>query len=90
MDSIYFTWDDHSAGNKERARDRAILVAYCEALNLCLYNTWGARRRDEDAILEVPQFHGHEVHTCLSFISADGKSIANSIYSGSVTLSDIL
>jgi hypothetical protein len=36
MDSIYFTWDDHSAGNKERARDRAILVAYCEALNLCL------------------------------------------------------
>jgi hypothetical protein len=87
MDNIFFTWYDNSAGNKERARDRAILVAYCEALNLCLFNTWGARRRDEDAILEVPQFHGHEVHTWLSFIAADGRSISNSMYAGSVTLS---
>jgi hypothetical protein len=87
MDNIFFTWYDNSAGNKERTRDRAILVAYCEALNLCLFNTWGARRRDEDAILEVPQFHGHKVHTWLSFISADGRSISNSMYAGSVTLS---
>lgn len=88
MDSIYFAWDDNSSSNKDRGRDMAILVAYCEALNLCLYNSWAARRRDGDGILQVPQFYGHKVQTWLSFISADGKSIANSIYAGSVTLSD--
>jgi hypothetical protein len=87
LDSIHFTWDGNNGKNTHRQRDRAILVAYCEALNRCAFSTWGARRCDGEAILEVPQFYGHEVHTWLSFISADGQSISNSMYAGPVTLS---
>ncbi|THU32910.1 hypothetical protein FAM09_26020 [Niastella caeni] len=88
LSTIHFTWEHYKCSRTGQGSDKAILVAYCEALNKCIYTTWGARRQDEEAILEVPQFHGHTVQTWLSFISADGKQISKSTYTGAVKLSD--
>jgi hypothetical protein len=89
MGNILFSWAGNSKFRKVRKNDKAILVAYSEALNKCIFTIGIARRWEEEATLEVPQFHEHEVHTWLSFISPDEKSIANSTYAGAVTLSDL-
>jgi hypothetical protein len=82
FNSISFTWGNNVNMDVSRSHDKAILVVYCEALNKFVYIIGEARRRDEQAILEVPQFHGYEVQTWLSFQSTDKKYIADSIYTG--------
>ena len=67
-----------------RYYDKAILVVYCEALNKSVYIIGEARRRDEEATLEVTLFHGYEVQTWLSFISADKRNLADSTYTGAL------
>jgi hypothetical protein len=61
-----------------------ILVAYCEALNKCIYTAMGPPRTACKAKLEVAAFRGQAVHTWLSFITADGMQVADSIYTGKV------
>jgi len=82
--SITFTWNNSSGMDAARSYDKTILVVYCEALNKCIYIIGEARRRDEEAILEVPQFHGYEVQTWLSFISVDQRNLADSTHTGAL------
>jgi hypothetical protein len=82
-DTILFQWDnDHIP--KEYALDKAILVAYCEALNKCLYTTMGPPRINQKASLDVTYLRGQTVHTWLSFIAPDGNVVADSVYTGEV------
>jgi hypothetical protein len=79
---IAFSWL-RTASHKT---DKAIFVVYCEALNTCVYNIGEAIRSDRGAFLEIPQLSGHEVHTWLSFMSADETQLAPSVYTGAVII----
>ena len=80
-DTILFKWENDLIP-KEYATDKTILVAYCEALNKCIFTTMGPPRTTCKASLEVAAFRGQAIHTWLSFISADGRQVADSLYTG--------
>lgn len=70
-----------------KATDLAMLLAYCPVLNLSIYTTGSAARSAVNDTLDVSTFSGQTVETYIAFISADGKNIASSIYTGQVTVS---
>jgi hypothetical protein len=82
-DAILFKWENDLIP-KEYGTDKAILVAYCEKQNKCIYTAMGPPRSICKAKLEVPAFRGQAVHTWLSFITTDGMQVADSIYTGEV------
>jgi hypothetical protein len=84
--AITFTWTNDTGFYGPNPDDRCILVAYCEALNKCLFTKEGGERHAGEARFMVPGFRSHKVHTWLGFISADGMSISNSVYTGEVTI----
>jgi hypothetical protein len=83
---VHFVWDRYSGLFRLRGRDRAVLVAYCEALQQCIFLTDGPDRITGRAVLNVKRFAGYQVHTWLGFISKDGKRAADSMYTGRVTV----
>ncbi|MBS1563043.1 MAG: hypothetical protein JST39_01585 [Bacteroidetes bacterium] len=82
---ISWTWQTGS-GVPEDPTDRAVLVAYCEDLGRVAYKLSGAARQDTTDFLTIPLFSGKVVETWLSFISANGKEIAESVHTGQVTV----
>jgi hypothetical protein len=84
--TLIFKWSNDSGTDNAKRTDRCIVVAYCEALNKCLFSAEGIERHARKATLEVPEFRGHAVHTWLAFMSADGKKASNSVYTGRVII----
>ena len=84
-DVVTFTWKYVPDEQLAAPRDKAILVVYCEALNKSVYTLGGAERSTGTATISVARFKGHDVHTWLAFISADGLNVSDSIYTGQVT-----
>ncbi|WP_207515080.1 DUF6266 family protein [Longitalea luteola] len=82
---IQFTWSDTDGDGKEKPTDVAILVAYCPELNRTIFKH-GSSRDAKSATLNVPKFTGKLVHTWLTFMSANGKLMASSVYTGEVTI----
>jgi hypothetical protein len=82
--AITFTWANDSGIGGADQNDQCILVAYCEALNQCVFTKDGGSRFLGKAQLAVPGFSGEKVHTWLGFISADGERVATSVYTGEV------
>jgi hypothetical protein len=85
-DTITFTWTTASGVGKSRPGDKAVLVAYCEAIKVSAYTLDGPPRSAGTADLEMPGFSGQTVHTWVAFISADGTDVSDSIYAGKVTI----
>ncbi len=84
---INFTWADESAINeKANATDNAVLVAYCKETNLSKYALNGGSRSEVTGLLSVSGFSGKSVEIWILFISADGKKISDSVYTGQVTV----
>jgi uncharacterized protein DUF6266 len=83
---VNFTWTDNTGTGKAAATDAAILVVYCPARRQCIYLTAGALRPSGKAVLAVPSFSGQLVETYIGFISADGRYIATSIFTGELTV----
>ena len=65
--------------------DKVILVAYCEELNQTAYHA-DIIRGAETGSLNVSGFSGKQVHTWISCISQDGKTLASSVYTGEVAV----
>lgn len=84
-ETILFKWQNDLIP-KEYATDKTILVAYCEALNKCIFTAMGPPRSVCIAKLDVSTFRGQAVHTWLSFITADGMQVADSIYTGKLII----
>lgn len=84
--TINFTWTDNTGVGKAKANDLAMLLVYCAALNLSIYTTGSAARSAGSDTLDVSTFAGQTVDTYIAFISADGRSIASSIYTGELTV----
>jgi hypothetical protein len=84
--NIVFTWDheieDHC--NCAKANDKAILVIYCESINECIYSVNLINRSAGTASFPVLKFLGHKVQTWIGFISANGKLISQSTYTGAL------
>ena len=85
-DTLTFTWTTGSGVGKSRPGDKAILVAYCEAMKVSTYTIDGPPRNAGTAELEMPGFGGKVVHTWVAFISADGSDVSDSVYAGEVTI----
>ena len=85
-DTLTFTWTTGSGVGKSRPGDKAILVAYCEAMKVSVYTMDGPPRSAGTAELEMPGFGGQVVHTWVAFISDDGSDVSDSVYAGEVTI----
>lgn len=84
--TVTYQWQDNSGMGKALPTDNSILVVYCPSRNQCIYTTSGAARNAGGDALLVGAFTGLQVETYIGFISADGKSIASSIYTGQLTV----
>jgi hypothetical protein len=83
--SVFFTWTDNSGSGRAQATDMALLVVYCKALKTTIYTTTG-QRGSGAANIDVSTFAGNTVETWLSFVSADGKDVATSFYTGELAI----
>ena len=84
---VTFSWTDNSGVGSTKPTDKAILAAYCPAFNQCIYTTGSADRSTLTDSIDLSTFAGQLIETYIGFISADGKSVATSIYTGQVTVS---
>ena len=85
--NINFAWTDNTGMGKAASDDTAILVVYCPAMNMALYTTTGATRSDGSQQYNASVFKGKQVVTWVGFISASGREIASSIFTGQLTVS---
>jgi hypothetical protein len=83
---VNFTWVNNTGINKAAASDNAVLVIYDPTTKQVVYNLKGAIRSAESDLLDVSEFTGAPVETWIAFISADGRSISDSVYTGLVTV----
>lgn len=83
---LTWSWSD-STGGEAQATDEAILVAFCPEMRQVIYTTAGGERSGLTADLNLLTFAGKTVETYIGFISADGKKVATSIFTGEVTVS---
>lgn len=83
--TVAFTWANNTGIGKAKADDKSILVAYCPELNHTLYATGASRSAGADT-LNVPEFKGKIVQTWVSFVTANNKDIAQSVFAGQVTV----
>jgi hypothetical protein len=84
---INFTWDDSTGlGTASKEDDKAVLVAYCPELDVCVFTTESGKRVDKAGELNVRFFTGKEVHTWIAFINATMKNASESIYLGALTV----
>ncbi len=81
-----FKWTDNSGKGKAIATDKAFVAAYNEELNKWKYSLDAAARNAGSCALDTTEFKGKAVHTYIGFISADGKDVTDSLYTGLVNL----
>jgi len=84
--AVTFTWTNTSGNGLSSPNDKAILVVYCEALKDSVYTLNGADRSAGTATLNVAGYQGQTVQTWIGFISADGKEVATSRFTGQLTI----
>jgi len=66
--------------------DKAILVVYHPQSGSSYYTIGDAVRHDGTALLNLGVLKGQEVITWLAFVSANGKDVSPSFYTGKITL----
>jgi hypothetical protein len=66
--------------------DKAFVAVYCESLGQWIYNQDAASRNAGNVVLDASLFGGQPVHTWIGFVSADGKLVSESIYTGVVNV----
>ena len=84
--AVRFVWTDNSGTGKAMPTDKSIMVVYCPAKQQSIYTTTGPDRSAGSGIITATPFLGEQVETYLGFISEDGKNIASSIFTGSITV----
>jgi Family of unknown function (DUF6266) len=84
---LKFTWQDNTGiGTASLANDRAVLVAYCPEMEICIFSLTGGQRADAEGVLDVSFFSGKNVHTWIAFTNATNKKSSDSLYTGAVTV----
>ncbi len=83
---LTFTWTDNSGKKNALSSDLVFVTAYNEQLNEWDYDPKIAARSAGTCTLDVAAFSGKPVQTYIGLISADGKKIATSQYTGVVNI----
>ncbi len=83
---LTWSWADNTGG-KASATDEAILVALCPAMRQAVYTITGGNRSDLTGNLNALSFLGEAVETYIGFISADGRMVSVSTFTGEVLVS---
>jgi len=82
---IEFTWDKTITTDRIKGSDRVMLLAYLPQENRAVSLIGGAERLEGGEHLIIPDCkNGIHMETYVSFVSADYKSISNSVYTGRV------
>ena len=77
---MYFNWQDNSGMGNAEDTDIAMLLVYNKNKETAVYDTKTALRSSQHAELQLPSdWQDDELIAYLSFCSADGNTIANSI-----------
>lgn len=79
--TITYTWTDNSGEGNAAPTDLTLLVAFNKTRWAAVYSDATACRSDEKAELSIPaDWAGEELAVYLGFRSADGETVANSVY----------
>ena len=77
---IFFNWKDNSGTGNAEDTDIAMVLAYNKDKGMAVYDTEADFRQDGTAELMIPdEWQDDELIAYLSFRSADGSSVANSV-----------
>lgn len=80
-DMITYTWTDNSGEGNATLTDVTLLVAFNKTRWVAIYSDATASRSDEKAELSIPtDWDGDELAVYIGFRSADGETVANSVY----------
>jgi hypothetical protein len=82
---LQFTWTDNSGGDA-LPTDTAFVAAYSADLNRWIFSQNVAPRNAGGYSLDVTAFSGKAVQTYIGFLSADGQSVSNSLFTGQVNV----
>ncbi|MBP5371816.1 MAG: hypothetical protein J6Y55_07860 [Bacteroidales bacterium] len=84
---VTFFWRDNSGTGNALLTDMAMPLLFNKDKEESVFSTAGGKRFEEETTLTVPaDWTGSKVEAYLGFISADGKSVATSIYLGELTI----
>lgn len=85
---LRFDWQDNSGQGEAASTDQLVVVVFAPSANLYFYSLAAAARSAVTASITLPDyFNGLEVQSWITFVSADEKRYATSIYMGAVTVS---
>ena len=77
---MYFNWQDNSGMGNAESADIVMLLVYNKEKETAVYDTEAALRSDRHAELSLPNdWEGDEQVAYLSFCSADGSCVSNSV-----------
>lgn len=80
---LKFSWDPEFILPGMQAKDRVMLIAYCPEKASAFCQLDGAKRKEGTEQISIPRYHEQIlIHTYLSFIASDRKSISSSVYTG--------
>ena len=79
---IEFSWIDNTDNLMANADDRCLVLVYCPEMRQCVYTNTGSIRKVGKENMNASYFTGKLVETWITFISADDKIAATSIYTG--------
>src|SRR5579863_2789350 len=82
---LAFTWPDNSGG-KTLPTDTAFVAAYNADQDRWVYREQAASRNAGTYTLDVTAFSGKAVQTYIGFVSADGQTVSNSLFTGEVNI----
>lgn len=84
---VVLNWDDNSGTGKALATDQLMVLVHCPGAADSVYTTGIASRADGTCTMDLPSLYsGQPAHVYISFISADGKEVSDSVYSGAVAI----
>lgn len=82
---LEFKWDTGLKLPGMQANDHVMLIAYCPEKRSAFCLLDGAKRKEGMEQISIPRYHEKiTVHTYVSFIASDRKSIADSLYTGTL------
>ncbi len=84
---IKFTWLNNAGTGIAAAVDKMILVVYCPELKDSIYVVGSKMRSDLTANIDATAFSGKVVHTWISCLADDERTVATSVYTGQLTVS---
>lgn len=83
LGKVTFSWDDNSGVGSALATDLSMPLVFNKDKGEAVFNTLGATRAEGSAKVNIPSdWAGDSIELYLGFVSADGKSVANSVYLG--------